>query len=66
MAEQIIYASCFDEDYTQCAKNQERSRITLQNLQNYANDRLRTNGYLSINELHQMIINEVVEIKEIV
>lgn len=54
-AEPSIYARCFDEGCAQWTKDPECNRITLQNLQNYANDRLRLKGYLFLNEVYQMI-----------
>lgn len=50
-----IYARCFDEGCSNWTKDAECNRITLQNLQNYANDRLRLKGFLFLNELYQMI-----------
>lgn len=54
-AEPSIYARCFDEGCAQWTKDAECNRITLQNLQNYANDRLRLKGFLFLNEVYQMI-----------
>lgn len=54
-AEPSIYARCFDEGCSNWTKDAECNRITLQNLQNYANDRLRLKGYLFLNEVYQMI-----------
>ena len=54
-AQPSIYSRCFDEGCSNWTKDAECNRITLQNLQNYANDRLRLKGFLFLNEVYQMI-----------
>lgn len=50
-----IYTVIFDESYTAWTKNAELNKVFLIQQQNYANDRLRLNGVLTLNEVYDMI-----------
>ena len=50
-----IYSVVFCEGNTGWTKNAELNKVFLLQQQNYANDKLRLNGVLTLNEVHDMI-----------
>ena len=53
--EYSAYARCFDECSALWEKDAELNLLTLRAEQNYANERLRTRGYLFLNEIYERL-----------
>lgn len=55
IAKGSMYARFFDETCTAWVKNAEYNKLFLLQTQNYANDKLREQGHLFLNEVHDML-----------
>jgi len=50
-----VYSKFFDEFNPNWERNAEYNRMFLQNQQNWANDKLKANGYLFLNDVYDML-----------
>lgn len=49
------YAVCFDDTCTAWRKNAEANKFFLIQQQNYANEKLKSKGYLALNDVYEMV-----------
>lgn len=50
-----VYTRCFDETCTNWEKSATANRFFLEGQEKYANDKLRTRGYLTLNEVYEAL-----------